>query len=699
MTEKVAALEQQGFAVWFERLSVPRLLWALWLGRNKRLEVSAGSISAASSHLAGLARLAGLDLVLRQETVEFGLVDSQGYNLRYQVEKACAHLGNRLIEELGPLESALPAAYRNRVDEWCRILRAHFVAHASGPMVFLYNAVCRETQRPQGRDAVIYVSAQFLSRFMASNAPLPQGASLQIRSWPSLAELFAYAPLPGLIGFAILEILRAWRAGPAEIVVDPAALQKGTALEQYTDGILARYPEGGHLFWHQASGLASDRVVMLTNRTGMPLTEDRRKLFRKHRFGWVDGHNPCCFFPSPLRDGMSAFLGALALVPLSLRRIDWWRWLQVAHFAVILEAYRHLARRLNVIQLHQCDEQSGRALLLVLAVRMEGGMFFWNHWSVSHFPVAREGCGMADLLLAWGDYDKGLRTALGFDYSWVVKTGPLVARPLSQEFRQSAPLIRAKLSPGVTFAITLFDGSHGPGCHQPTWTLVDFLKDIFAGLQERPSWGLLLKPKDQRSLALLEEPEIVPLRQALQREGRLEVLDPLVQPTEAAQAADACVSYSINTAGLLAGLVVGKPSLHCDVAGMRGHFLYHSGCGGKILFPDVPAILSALEAIEKGAAGIGDTRSVAPLFNEFEDEFGNARAGKLIGDYIAGRDRGLKRDQALEHAVQNYAKTHGADFVASVAEARAGAASRAWSELLARQGFEIYPPAKHEALT
>jgi hypothetical protein len=699
MADQAAAEGKRELAVWFERLTAPRLLWSLWLGRGKRLEVTADSISAASSHLAGLARRAGFDLALRQETIEFGLVDSQGYNLRYQVEKACAHLGNKLIEELGPLESALPAAYRDRVDEWRRILRAHFVAHASAPMVFLYNAVCRETQRPQGRKAVIYVSARFLSRFMASNAPLPEGASLQIRSWPSLAELFAYAPFPGLIGFAILEILRAWRAGPAEIAVDPAALQKGTALEQYADGILARYPEGGHLFWHQASGLASDRVVMLTNRPETPLTEERRKLFRKHGFGWVDGRNPCSFFPSPLRDGMRVLLGALAHVPLSLRRIDWWRWLQVVHFAVILEAYRHLARRLNVIQLHQCDEQSGRALLLVQAARMEGGMFFWNHWSVSHFPKAREGCGMADLLLAWGDYDQGFRTALGFDYSWVVKTGPLVAPPLSQEFRQSAPLIRAKLSPGVTFAIALFDSSHGPDCHQPTWTLVDFLKDVFAALQERPSWGLLLKSKGLRSLALLDEPGIAPLRQALQREGRLEILDPLVQPAEAAQAADACVSYSINTAGLLAGLVVGKPSLHCDVVGMRGHFLYHSGCGGKILFPDVPAILSALEAVEKGAAGIGDTRSVAPLFNEFEDELGNARAGKLIGDYIAGRDRGLKRDQALEQAVQTYAKTHGADFAASAAEARAGAASRAWSELLARQDFEIYPPAKREALT
>jgi hypothetical protein len=677
--------------IWFQHLTLPRLLWAMWVGKGHALQVVAPGASRAATTALALAVRSDLKIGFRQEVIEMGFPDPQGRALRYSVEIACARLGNRLVEALDPLAEVLPAGYRPFADDWRRILRAHFVAHAAVPLTFAYYAASRRAASAAGGRAIVYLSGRFLSSFIARNLDMPPDMAIETRAWPSAAERLAYLPLPGLIGFALYELLTDRMSGQPEIAVDGAAAGRGVVLEQYCQNILNQYPDGGHLFWHAHSGFPPERVVMLANRRDSPLDDDIRALFRRHRLGWVDGQRPLAFFPRPLRDGVTVLASALRFLPRRWNALEMWRWLQVAHFSVILEAHRHLARRLKVLMLHQNEEQTGRPLLLVLAVRMEGGMFFWNHWSVSHLPKAREGCGMADLLLAWGAYDEGFRTAMGFRYGWVARTGPLVAAALSPERRRRARDLRTRLGSDARFVIVLFDSSHGPDCHQPTWTLTGFLAQFFAAVREHPEWGVLLKSKGPRSLCLLDDPIVAPHKDALLQARRLAILDPEVQPAEAALASDICVSYSINTAGILSPATVPIRSLHCDVAGLREHLLYHLDGQGKVVFRDVPELVAALERTERDASDIGDFSRYVALFEPYGDGRGNERAGRLIGDYLRARDAGSDRDTALARAIEAFVSANGRE-AASVPAEVTGPAAQAWRRAVAKLNFEPYRP-------
>ncbi|MBF0323932.1 MAG: hypothetical protein HQL42_02565 [Alphaproteobacteria bacterium] len=674
--------------VWFERVTLPRLLWASWKGRGKTCQVVGRSTSRWAQ-----AAAASLGVGLRIETIEFGKRDPDGSNLRYAVEAAIAHLGNRLITALGPLAAVLPPDYRAGEEDWRRLLRSHLAAHVLPTIVFLYNAALSPIARgEQEGEVLVYLSPRFLAGFVASNLPPIAGARLTVRAWPGLVELLAFFPLPGMIGVALHEVLRGWRAGVPETVVDPEARRQGVALEQYASGMLKSYPAGGLMFWHQPSGLPAERVVMLVNRPDSPLDDTSRALFRRHGFGWVDGRHPVAFLPHPLRDGLRILWQALAHLPRRPTPLEFWRWLMVAHMSVVVEGFRHMVRRVNALQLHQCDEQAARPLALVLAARQEGAMFFWNHWSVSHFPKARESCGIADLLLAWGEYDEGFRTALGFDYRWVARTGPVVDAPLDPALLARGPELRAMLDPGVRFVIVLFDSSHGPDCHQPTETLIDFLTRFFTGVQQRRDWGILLKSKKQDPFASLPDQALAQARRGLELEKRLVCLDPGIQPSVAAGAGDICVSYSINTAGVLSALATGKPSVHCDVVGMNHHFLYRAEGHDLAVFQDQDALFDALDRAATGDASVGAFATLPSLFSPFGDDLGNQRAGQLIGAYFAGRDRGMARDEALDAAVAQYGDRHGMDRVATARQAAERPVSRQWAAILDELRLPPYPP-------
>ncbi|CAA6605004.1 hypothetical protein MTBLM1_40208 [Rhodospirillaceae bacterium LM-1] len=676
--------------VWFQNLTFLRVAWVL-LSFREGVTFVALSASRPAVAAIRLANRAGFLVKLRMETLEMGALDPQGRALRYSVESACARIGNRLLESLAPLSDVLPKDYQAYADDWGRVLRSHLVAHADAPLALLYYAIYSRASLANGTPAIYFLSARFLSRFMTDNiGPIPD-RFMTLRAWPSLAERLAYFPVPGLILFAMAELLAAWKAGRPELAVSESAVRQGVALEQYCQRILSSYPAGGHLFWHAPSGLPSKRVVMLANRADSPLDQDSRSLFKQHGFGWADCQHPLSYFPVPLLSGLKVLVRSLLQMPRSLRPTEVWRWVQVAHFSVLLEANRHLARRLNVLVLHQNQEQIARPLLLVMAVRMEGGLFYWNHGSVSHFPKAREGCGMADLLLAWGPYDCGFRTSMGFRYNWLAETGQLVSAPGTQVAKRAVGQLRSKLSPEVKLVLALFDSSHGSGSHHSTSSLVNFLAQFLASAAEQPSWGVLLKSKNLNPRELLDHPEIRLHAQKLEQLGRLVILNPQMTPTEAAMDADVCVSYSINTAGISAPLATSIPSLHCDVAGMSEHLLYRLGALGSVIFKNVPTLIEAIKEIEAGRKDIGDFSAYARLFDGYGDASGNERAGRLIGDYIRGRDQGLKREAALEDALQRFASCNGKERVFTPAQARQQSVCQHWEQALASLDFEASP--------
>ena len=60
-----------------------------------------------------------------------------------------------------------------------------------------------------------------------------------------------------------------------------------------------------------------------------------------------------------------------------------------------------------------------------------------------------------------------------------------------------------------------------------------------------------------------------------------------------------------------------------------------------------------------GDRSFGDLTPWAHLFDSFRDGMGRRRSGEVMRDYMAARDRGLSRDDALRAAAEAHATRYG----------------------------------------
>jgi hypothetical protein len=216
------------------------------------------------------------------------------------------------------------------------------------------------------------------------------------------------------------------------------------------------------------------------------------------------------------------------------------------------------------------------------------------------------------------------------------------------------------LSGRPRFVLALLDSSHAVrSIHQSTERCILFYRAVLALVRDNPDWGCVIKSKATAYDELPVVPGLQDTVAALEAQGRCARLPGEIKPTLAALAADVVVCFSVNSAGIQAALGSGRPTLHLDQNGLTMHPLSVAGGDGKVIFRDVDSFCAALRAIAAGDRSFGDLAPWAQLFDPFRDGMGRRRSGEVLRDYMAARDRGLSRDEALRIAVEAHAARYG----------------------------------------
>jgi hypothetical protein len=293
---------------------------------------------------------------------------------------------------------------------------------------------------------------------------------------------------------------------------------------------------------------------------------------------------------------------------------------------------------------------------------MENGVFLWNHWSVDRLPTAYFNCGLADLVFSWGKLNDGFFNSHDFSYKYLLRTGRVAGDATNRDVEKEANEIRDTFCSSVTFVITIFDSSYGKEGHQSTDSMKYFYKQLLSSVSEKKHWGVVIKPKGRFFEGLTSDDITHEIFDELRLQQRCIYLNNKSLVSLAALIGDVSVCYGINTAGILAAMCK-KQALHWDLQGLLEHPLYYSGGEDNIIFKSFDMILNALEQIEKGNTDIGDHRKWLYLFNEFQDEQGNQRAGEVIGEYMNLLENGFDHNSALDKVVENFGIKWGKDKV------------------------------------
>lgn len=651
---------------WFQKLTLWRVVgvWLRHFGGISRIFAETASPGAALA-----ARL--LSLQIQHVSAELGTA-TRGGTLRYAVEANLSRMSRLLDTDLASHLQRLPAQDRPYQDEWQRLLRAHFLAHAMPSVRFLcfvdnYYAI-RETTVGDGGEgkALVFVQCRFLPDLIVRGFRCRSGKRLAVQASTTLARRLGHFPFPGIVLFGFLQALKAGMSRRLTKNIDEDAVRNGVVLEQYNRHVVMQYPEGGHLFWHDGSQIPHRQVVLYFNRLTDPISANAVKTVEDLGFGWADGKDALRHLSHPFSAALRRLFSMSGLFPRRLRAFDFWVWEMTFFFGLYVLAYRQFARELNVKILHQHHEELPFALALALAVRMEGGAFFWNRWSSHAFPVARGGCGFADVVFSPGPLEDGIYNVTGYRYGYLLQAGRFwVPAPTSGDETDALDL-RAALPRNVDFVMTVFDSSYGANTHHAEESVVRFYEAVFAAMKDHANWGILLKPKSDATLAILEVPELKAGFDALKEDGRLRILDRYISVDVAARAGDITLCYSLNSAGIFSAAMVGARTVFCDLPKVLHHPFYYRGALNRICFTDAETMMAEIETFSRDPESpVGDMSPWIDLIVKFRDDAGNHRVGAVFGDYLRARTAGGDHAEALKESIESYVEKWGADAVSS----------------------------------
>ena len=144
----------------------------------------------------------------------------------------------------------------------------------------------------------------------------------------------------------------------------------------------------------------------------------------------------------------------------------------------MLKCFREAFKKYKCKIIHQHQEFWPNTLVMALALRMERGIFVWNHWSVDHFPISYFNWGFADIIFSWGDYNDGYFNSHDFSYKYLFQTGLIASDGNYKVSNIEKIKIKEKLSNNLDLIINILDGSYGPNHHNSKISMIYFYKEL-----------------------------------------------------------------------------------------------------------------------------------------------------------------------------------------------------------------------------
>jgi len=433
-------------------------------------------------------------------------------------------------------------------------------------------------------------------------------------------------------------------------------------------GVAACWGVDRDFSWWRHSGIPSDRLIYMFDRSDFQATTDRVQ--NAHALGirsvvlarTAIGESPHLLAGGrqTLDEALHAVLGGVRLTLWSLfskasRFVLGKVALQDARVAELTNLYRELGLR-AVFHYGEAGPDD-----VALAAESVGAIRVGIHWSC-FFGETPATLRTQHVFFLWGRHDAAICLDSGSISKHLLISGcPVNEMRASEQHRQRASEAVSELRrQGARYSLALFDsGEFAPR----------FYEFFLRWLIEDPLLGLLIKSKTGGWPSVRTDGLWGLIRAALDT-GRVSILDDDFCPSDAAMACDFAVGITTPSAVIVSALQ-GARVCFLDYAGQgqepdRSYSPLHSLGPNRCVFQNPNTLKHAvLEYMRDPTANphLGDISPVLDHFDPFRDGKATQRIGEYVRWYLDGLDNGLWRDRALEQATRRYADKWGADKV------------------------------------
>lgn len=271
-----------------------------------------------------------------------------------------------------------------------------------------------------------------------------------------------------------------------------------------------------------------------------------------------------------------------------------------------------------------------------------------------------------DVYFCWGPYFQKFFDPIGHGIRRVFFSGYPFDYTFEAVAAEARSARRQLAAHGVRFVLSFFDNSYHSGWG---WfsreSIIEFYQALVQRVLQHPGWGLIIKPKREKSFADSLSPMVHALIEKLVKEGRCLILDFKKFPSMAAQASDLAIGFGVfNTPSIETSLAKVK-TITYDPSHQRAHPFYKTGYN-KIVFDDLKIMLEAIEqfTIDKDVLnGFGDFSSYLPAIDPFRDGKSALRIGEGIKNLFEALAGGKNKEEALQTAARLYREKYGIENV------------------------------------
>ena len=647
--------------IWFERLTLPKILFSV---SRRIIDKDIKVCFPVTSKWGGvfLRFFSKIFPWLHKRGLILGVQQENGEALCYKAHEVATAVAKLVFEEYFSGREYIPANLLEHSSRVQRAFKAYFISVFKRKIFFLCAAeyACMKDSSLKGMKIQYYLDTIPLqSQFNKAVSRFLEGES---RGFLNFVTAIKNNLPVRLLSFIIGFTSRQGHIGKyARLALD----KRSKILVEFS-----RYKFSNDdyifLFWLPKSDIESERVIMGFDRPDSPYSRENVNLIERKGLRWLNLKKNALAMHFRLWEWLRLLWMAFKDTPFpklgKFKGVGVWRWKTMLEFAFFLEIWRTIFKKYGIKVIHQHQEHDFWSHIQALAVHLEGGFYFWFHWSVQRIPFSHFNAGYADIFFSWGKLHRDYLDMHDFEYRYMLDIG-LIWDYIHDQDAGKRPLLKRNFNSDVNFVIALFDVGSNSWSQFSPYLESYFYRSVIDAILKHPCWAVIIKSKNGLD-HLPGYEQIKDLIESLRRQKRCAYLAPADAPFAAFKDADVCVCHGINSVGSIAALC-GKKAIHWDLAGDTRHPYYLNGAG-KFIFKTNEEVLEALESLAQysGNQGyIGDHSEWLNFLDPYRDGKGGLRAGKFIRSFLDFTDNGLDGDAALQKATEEFKEQWGSDRV------------------------------------
>ncbi len=467
--------------------------------------------------------------------------------------------------------------------------------------------------------------------------------------------------------------------------------KKTSASETFSPKIGVFYAQGGELskrsdlYWLPFSGLAPQDVLVYFMSPHYLPTKERIDSLEKLGVQWFSllpqkfngaPNSPertrryCLFYSQRLWLALKGLMRLCKEMKISSGLSKWWQYEKLVWLLDRIAQFEALFLSQNIkVHFGLFSEDDQNMMAINMAVERVNAVDVYAHWS-NHPEVQM--LPAHDVYFSWGPYFRRFYDPIGHGIRYLFYGGYIFDHTF-EATREEARLFRQQLNAkGATFVISFFDNAYLPGWG---WfsrqSMIEFYDQLLQKLIQHPEWGLIIKPKREKSFTDGLSPQVRQMLTELIEEGRCLVLDFKKFPSLAAQASDVAIGFGVFNTPSIETSLAGVKTITYDPSHQRSHPFYKEGYN-KIVFDDLDTMTKSIEQYVQNpekVSDFGDFSAYLATIDPFQDKRAALRIGECIKNLFNQMAQGSDRKEALQSVARLYRGKYGAENVVEYSQA------------------------------